>query len=89
MYALTCSPLTVRQAIRAEFERNRYIDDPKVIDVLLHKSRQLYQEALNGWTQEPHILGILLAPKERPERSFLEKFYESSRHIEVQVSTTS
>ncbi len=64
--------------MRREFERNRYVSDPKVIDVLIQKGRQSWQETMNCWSQEPHILGILLAPKDRPQRTFLEKFYEGA-----------
>ena len=55
---------------------NRHVTDPKVIDVLIHKSRVEWQEALNAWKQEPHVLGILLEPKTRPPRTFLQHFYE-------------
>lgn len=54
------------------------MSDPKVIDVLIQKGRQSWQETMNCWSQEPHILGILLAPKDRPQRTFLEKFYEGA-----------
>lgn len=77
-FGLNVSPNDIRHAIRAEFERNRYVSDPKVVDVLLLKGRQSYQETVNAWSQEPHILGILLAPKERPQRSFMEKFLEGA-----------
>jgi hypothetical protein len=52
------------------------VSDPKVIDLLLHKSRQDYQEAVNFWKQEPHVLGPLLGNRDRPHRTFLQKFYE-------------
>ena len=78
LFALNVSPSQVRQAIRLEFERNRYVSDPKVIDLLLQKGQQSFQETMNCWSQEPHILGILLAPKDRPQRSFLQKFYEGA-----------
>lgn len=77
-FALSVSPNDVRRAVRAEFERNRYVSDPKVIDVLLVKGQQSYQETMNAWSQEPHILGILLAPKSRPQRTFMEKFLEGA-----------
>jgi len=76
LYALNTSASEIRRAVRREFERNRYVSDPKVIDVLIQKGRQSWQETMNCWSQEPHILGILLAPKDRPQRTFLEKFYE-------------
>lgn len=66
----------MRAVIRQRFEKNRYVSDPKVIDVLIHKSRQDYQEAVNFWKQEPHVLGPLLGNRDRPHRTFLQKFYE-------------
>lgn len=52
--------------------------DTRVIDVLLLKGRQEYQETLNCWKQLDHIMGILLAPRGRPQRTFLQKFYEGA-----------
>ena len=66
----------MRAVIRHRFEKNRYVSDPKVVDLLLHKSRQEYQEAVNFWKQEPHVLGPLLNNRDRPHRTFLQKFYE-------------
>lgn len=31
---------------------------------------------MNCWMQEPHVMGLLLAPKERPQRTFMQKFLE-------------
>ena len=78
IYALNTTPQDVRRTIRAEFERNRYVSDPKVIDILIMKGRQQYQECLNCWMQEPHVMGILLAPKDRPQRTFMQKFLEGA-----------
>lgn len=50
--------------------------DPKVIDVLLLKGRQTYQEMMNSWAQDSHVLGIILSPKDRPQRTFMQKFLE-------------
>ncbi|KAI0052409.1 hypothetical protein FA95DRAFT_1601784 [Auriscalpium vulgare] len=76
LYALNIPASEIRTAIRQRFEKNRYITDPKVVDILIQKSRVEYQETMNCWKQEPHILGILLESRERSPRSFLEKFYE-------------
>ncbi|KAJ7938421.1 NdufA6 NADH-ubiquinone oxidoreductase 14.8 kDa subunit [Mycena leptocephala] len=75
-YVLDVSPTQLRHAIRMRFEANRNVTDLRAIDVLLLKSRQEYQETLNLWKQTDHIYGILLKPKERPSRTFLQKFYE-------------
>ncbi|KAJ6567847.1 NADH dehydrogenase 1 alpha subcomplex subunit 6 [Mycena sp. CBHHK59/15] len=69
-YALDVSPTQLRHAVRMRFEANRNVTDPRVIDVLLLKSRQEFQETLNMWKQPDHIYGILLKPKRgQPEPS--------------------
>ncbi|KAJ7058007.1 NdufA6 NADH-ubiquinone oxidoreductase 14.8 kDa subunit [Mycena amicta] len=75
-YYLDASPTQLRHAIRLRFEANRSLTDVRAIDVLLLKSRQEYQETMNMWKQPDHIYGIMLQPKERPSRTFLQKFYE-------------
>ncbi|GBE87172.1 NADH-ubiquinone oxidoreductase Complex1 subunit [Sparassis latifolia] len=76
LYALNVSPAYFRACIRRKFEDNRYITDTRVIDVLVLKGRQEYQETMNCWKLNDHIMGILLQPKGRPPRTFLQKFYE-------------
>ena len=76
LYALNVSPAYIRHCIRQQFERNRYVTDPRAIDVLLLKNRQEYQETMNCWKQLDHIMGIMLKPQERTPRTFLQKFYE-------------
>ncbi|TFK29149.1 hypothetical protein FA15DRAFT_664469 [Coprinopsis marcescibilis] len=76
LYGLSVSPAYVRHALRQRFEKNRYITDLRAVDVLLLKSRQDYQETMNCWKQTDHVMGILLEPQDRPQRTFLEKFYE-------------
>jgi NADH dehydrogenase (ubiquinone) 1 alpha subcomplex subunit 6 len=76
LYCLNVPPSAVRAVIRQRFEKNRYVSDPKVIDVLVHKSRQEYQETVNFWKQESHVLGPLLSNRDRPHRTFMQKFLE-------------
>lgn len=73
---MTIPPALVRQRIRAEFERHKYVEDPKVIDILVTKGRQDLQEVLNAWQQESHILGVLLKDKSREPKTFMQKFLE-------------
>jgi len=88
LYSLDVSPSYVRQAIRARFEENRYITDTGVIDVLLRKDHQDYQETMNLWKMRDHVLGVLLKPRGRPQRSFLEKFYEGRDEDQVLPAAT-
>jgi len=54
------------------------VTDQRAIDVLLLKGRQDYQETMNCWKQIDHVLGITLEPQDRPQRTFLQKFYEGA-----------
>ncbi|PAV15783.1 NADH-ubiquinone oxidoreductase Complex1 subunit [Pyrrhoderma noxium] len=87
-FGLNVHPNAIRRAVREEIERNRYVSDPKVIDVLLLKGQQSYQEVMNSWAQEPHILGLLLAPKGRPQRTFMQKFLEGRDEDQVLPAAT-
>lgn len=76
LYGLNVSPQLIRARIRDQFEKNRYVEDLAVIDLLLHKGRQDYQEVMNCWQQEPHILGILLKEPQRQPQTFMQRFLE-------------
>ncbi|CCM05900.1 uncharacterized protein FIBRA_08138 [Fibroporia radiculosa] len=76
LYALPVSVQYFRHSIRKRFEENRYVSDTRVVDVLLLKGRQEYQETVNLWKQTDHVMGILLQETQRPPRTFLQKFYE-------------
>lgn len=84
LYTLSVSPQFVRQAIRRRFEDNRYVTDLPIIDRLLLRSRQEYQETMNQWKQKDHVMGKLLIRRDRPQKTFLQKFYEGAfRYIKV------
>ncbi|EIM23478.1 NADH dehydrogenase, alpha subcomplex, subunit 6 [Wallemia mellicola] len=76
LYSLNIPPSQIRAKIRQEFEKNRNLDDLNVIDLVLFKGRQEYQETMNAWKQETHIMRWF-ALEEAPPRpqTFLEKFY--------------
>ncbi|KAF9239461.1 NdufA6 NADH-ubiquinone oxidoreductase 14.8 kDa subunit [Melanogaster broomeanus] len=76
LYALPVTPNYVRYCIRQRFEANRHVTDPRAIEVLLHKGRLEFQETVNCWKQTDHVMGILLKVEERPQRTFLQKFFE-------------
>lgn len=76
LYALNVSPNVVRAAIRRQFEANLHIEDAGAIERLILKGRQSYQETMNCWMQEPHIMGILLKPQLQQPRTFMQKFLE-------------
>ncbi|KIP06394.1 hypothetical protein PHLGIDRAFT_107023 [Phlebiopsis gigantea 11061_1 CR5-6] len=88
LYTLPVSEQYVRQAIRRRFEENRHVTDLQVLNHLLLKGRQEYQETMNFWKQREHVLGRLITPRGRPARSFLEKFYEGRDEDQVLPAPT-
>lgn len=88
LYTLHVSPQYVRQQIRQRFEENRHVTDLRVIDHLLLKGRQEYQETMNFWKQKEHVMGKLLLPRGRPQRTFLQKFYEGRDEDQVLPAAT-
>ncbi|KAN0065396.1 ndufa6 NADH-ubiquinone oxidoreductase subunit [Thecaphora frezii] len=76
LYSLDVPPPVLRAKIRTLFEKNRHIKDVAVLDVLLLKAQQDYQETMNVWKQIPHIMKWFAEEESiaRPE-GFLEKFY--------------
>jgi NADH dehydrogenase (ubiquinone) 1 alpha subcomplex subunit 6 len=76
MYILDTPPSQIRQSIRERFERNRHVDDIKVIDRLIHQSRSAYQEAMNGWLPSTMAREVLIVSRGKQQKSFLQKFYE-------------
>lgn len=57
LYALNVAPSMIRLKIRQDFEKNKEITDLPIIDMLLHKNQQEYQETMNCWKQE---VGLVL-----------------------------
>lgn len=80
-YALPVSVGHFRHAIRQRFEMNRHVTDLKAIDVLLLKGHQDFQETMNTWKLPDHVMGILLKPQARPQKTFMQKFIEGRLNI--------
>lgn len=82
MYSLNLPVSTLRTKMRQEFERHRYVNQMKTVDVLLFNSHQEYQETLNFWKQLSHVLKYFRAeedPKARLPANFINGFLEVSR----------
>lgn len=56
LYELEMSTSTLRTKIRQEFERHRFVDSLQVNNVLYMKGQMEYQETINFWKQQPHVL---------------------------------
>ena len=79
MYSLNLPVSTLRTKIRQEFERHRYVNQMKTVDVLLFNSHQEFQETLNYWKQLSHVLKYFRAeedPKARLPANFINGFLE-------------
>ncbi len=52
IYALHIPPSLIRLKIRQDIERNKHIDNLAIINFMLLKNQQEYQETMNCWKQE-------------------------------------
>ncbi|KAL7411635.1 NADH dehydrogenase, alpha subcomplex, subunit 6 [Mrakia frigida] len=74
-YPLDMDVYDLRAKIREGFERNKHVTDTNVIDILLHKGRQEFQEAINVWKQPVHIQAWFRdSENEAKPVTFLDKF---------------
>lgn len=58
IYRLEFSSKVVRQRIRQEFEKNRYVSDLHTIDILVFKGRTEFEETMNVWKQKTHVTHV-------------------------------
>ncbi|KAJ4353893.1 uncharacterized protein N0V89_005623 [Didymosphaeria variabile] len=79
MYTLSMPISQLRTKMRQEFERHRYVNQLRTVDVLLFNSHQEYQETLNYWKQLSHVLKYFRTeeePKARLPSNFINGFLE-------------
>ncbi|KAL0637149.1 hypothetical protein Q9L58_003798 [Maublancomyces gigas] len=79
IYVLNVPIPAVRAKIRQEFERNRYVKQLPVVDMLIAKSNMEFQETMNYWKQIPHIMKYFRVeedPKAKISSSFMTNFLE-------------
>ncbi len=77
-YGIPYTTPDVRRRIRIEFERNRYIDDLNLVNIILLKGRQEYDETVNEWKQPNHVMQIMEDCQARDSKkpaTFMEDFY--------------
>ncbi|KAK0540239.1 ndufa6 NADH-ubiquinone oxidoreductase subunit [Tilletia horrida] len=76
LYALDVPPSLLRAKFRTQFEKHRHITDLAVLDVLLLKAQQEYQETMNAWKQLPQVMKWFAEEESAPKpQTFLENFY--------------
>lgn len=56
--ALNIHPANIRAKVRQQFEKNSKIDDLETVDVLLLKGHQEFQETMNVWKMESHVVSV-------------------------------
>ncbi|KAM0250208.1 hypothetical protein ACHAQJ_008701 [Trichoderma viride] len=79
MYNIPLPISALRTRIRQEFERNRFANQLSVVDVLLFKSHAEYQETMNFWKQQTHIMAYFndhFRGDKRLPSSFMSGFLE-------------
>ncbi|KAL2678117.1 hypothetical protein IWX47DRAFT_873833 [Phyllosticta citricarpa] len=74
MYTLGFPVSTIRTKIRQEFERHRYVQQLKTVDVLIFHSHSELQETLNFWKQHPHVLKYFTTEEEEPRHKLPNNF---------------
>ncbi|KAI8884865.1 hypothetical protein K501DRAFT_247193 [Backusella circina FSU 941] len=67
----------IRAKVREEFEKHRFVEELEVRDILFAKGQMEYQEIMNVWKQNNHIMNYFIKEELPPKpTTFLEKFYE-------------
>ncbi|GAA5864867.1 hypothetical protein JCM1840_004931 [Sporobolomyces johnsonii] len=78
LYALNIPAHAIRAKVREMFDRNAQVSDIEAVDILLLKGYQEYQETINCWKMDSHLMRFFAA-EELPARpaTFLDAFYAS------------
>lgn len=58
LFAANIPATAIRAKVRQEFEKNKYVDDLEAVDVLLLKGYQEYQETINAWKMDSHLMDM-------------------------------
>ncbi|KAJ9657353.1 hypothetical protein H2198_004364 [Neophaeococcomyces mojaviensis] len=69
----------IRTKVREEFEKHRYVNQLRAVDVLIMQSHMEFQETLNYWKQLSHVMKYFRAeedPTARLPRNFMSGFLE-------------
>ncbi|GMM34462.1 hypothetical protein DASC09_017870 [Saccharomycopsis crataegensis] len=56
LYELDMPTSAMRTKVRQEFERNRFVNSLAVQNVLYMKGQMEYQETINFWKQQAHVM---------------------------------
>ncbi|XP_044731490.1 NADH dehydrogenase [ubiquinone] 1 alpha subcomplex subunit 6 [Chrysoperla carnea] len=67
-----------RAKLRELFEKNKNVEDIRVIDLLVIKGQMELQETERIWKQKGHIMTYFKESQEPPPTDFLSKFFQGS-----------
>ena len=74
MQKLEIQPNVLKQKIRLEFKKNKFVTDQKIVEILLFKGNIELDECLKGFKQPTHVMRMV--EKQEPKRmDFLTEFY--------------
>lgn len=81
MYEMDVPVGIVRTKVREMFERNRYVEDMRVRNILLAQGHNEFQETVNFWKQESHVMKFfedyLATKEEKKPDSFVRRFIKN------------
>lgn len=81
MYEMDVPVGIVRTKLREQFERNRFVEDMRVRNILLAQGHNEFQETVNFWKQEGHVMkffeDFLATKEERKPDSFVRRFIKN------------
>ncbi|KAM3526159.1 hypothetical protein MY4038_006968 [Beauveria bassiana] len=80
MYNMPMPISVIRNRMRQEFERHRFVSKLSAVDVLLFKSHTEYQEMMNFWKQTTHVMSYFkdenFRGDDRLPRNFMSGFLQ-------------
>lgn len=76
IYELDMPVSNVKTKIRQEFERQRFVNDLGVRNVLVMKGQMEFQELINFWKQQCHVMKYFddLSPYQTESNDFVQNF---------------
>ncbi|ORY01082.1 hypothetical protein K493DRAFT_335087 [Basidiobolus meristosporus CBS 931.73] len=78
LYELDFPADVVRAKVREEFEKNRFVNDVGVLDILIFKGQAELRETMMKWKQTNHVYQYFYKDELDPKPTdFLSKFYDN------------